>query len=88
MEHPKHTKEELAAKLREIYPEIVAHGLALDAAYDHEKHAWVVTLAKGAHELKTHLEKKDADACMEGVQCVYLGVQISQLIANLGESAG
>ena len=82
MEHAKHRKEELAARLLEIYPEITAHGIDLGLEFDHGKQAWVVTLAKGEHRLKTFLEKQDADACMEGVQCVYLGVQIAQLIRN------
>ena len=87
MTHPSHGKDELVAKLRELYPEIGAHGIDVSAAYDHDKHAWVVKLAKGAHELTTHLEKKDADGCMEGVQCVYLGVQIAQLVKNFEEGA-
>ena len=28
----------------------------------------------------THLEKKDADDCTNNIKCVYLGVQIKQLI--------
>jgi hypothetical protein len=84
-EHPSHTREELVAKLRTLYPEIDAHGMEVSASYDHDKHAWVVKLAKGKHELTTHLEKKDADGCMEGVQCIYLGVQIAQLIKNFEE---
>ena len=24
----------------------------------------------------THIEKKDADECMDGIKCVYLGIQI------------
>jgi hypothetical protein len=79
---PSHTREELVERLRTLYPEIAEHGIDLSAVYDHDKHAWVVRLAKGRHELTTHLEKKDADGCMEGVQCVYLGIQIAQLIKN------
>ena len=82
MSHARHTSEELIAKLREIHPEIDTHGLDLSVEFDHEKDAWIVDLKKGEHELTTHLERKDADACMEGVQCVYLGVQIGQFIAN------
>jgi len=80
--HPSHSKEELVERLRKLYPEIAAHDIDLSASYDHDKHAWIVKLAKGKHELTTHLEKKDADGCMEGVQCVYLGIQIAQLIKN------
>lgn len=82
MNHPTHRREELAAKIMEIYPEIAAHDVVVDTRYDHDKHAWIVKLIRGRHELTTHLEKKDADGCMEGIQCVYLGVQIAQLVKN------
>jgi hypothetical protein len=29
-----------------------------------------------------HLEKKDADECMNGIKCIYLGVQVGQFIKN------
>ena len=51
--------------------------------FDENKKAWIVDLKKGSHHLKTHLESQDADACMEGKQCVYLGTQISQLVENI-----
>ena len=82
MEHAKLRKDELAARLLEIYPEIRTHGIGLALEFDHDKKAWVVSFAKGDHRLRTFLEQKDADACMEGVQCIYLGVQIAQLIKN------
>ena len=37
MTHAKHTKEELAAKLRTLYPEIGVHGIDLGLEFDHEK---------------------------------------------------
>ncbi len=74
--------EMLDSKLRKMYPEIVNHGLSLSLSFDPSKDAWIVKLGKGKHELTTHLEKKDAEACLEGIQCVYLGVQISQFLEN------
>lgn len=78
-----YTKVALEEKLLEIYPEITKHNLSLSLDFSEDKDAWIVKLKKGRHELTTHLEKKDADACMEGTQCVYLGVQIWQLIKNI-----
>ena len=72
----------LENKLRQMYPGIEKHNLALSARFDANKDAWIVQLAKGKHELTTHLEKKDAEACLEGVQCIYLGVQIGQFVEN------
>ena len=74
--------EMLHSRLRKMYPEIVTHGLSLSLSFDREKDAWIVKLVKGKHELTTYLERKDADACFEGVQCIYLGIQISQFLEN------
>lgn len=72
----------LDSKLREMYPEIEKHDIQMSLTFDNVKNAWIVRFHRGKHELTTHLEKKDADACIEGIQCIYLGVQINQFIKN------
>lgn len=72
----------LESKIREMYPEIIKHDLTLSLSFDNGTDSWIVKLDKGGHELATHLEKKDAEACLEGIQCVYLGVQIGQFVKN------
>ncbi len=76
----------LTAKLKEMYPEISQHALDLNLNFDKGKDAWIVKLAKGQHELTTHLERKDAEDCLEGIKCIYLGVQIAQFIKNFEAS--
>jgi hypothetical protein len=76
----------LQAKLKEIYPEIDRHKLTLETCFDDKKDAWIVQLSKGSHELRTHLEKKDAEECIDGIECVYLGVQIGQFVKNFEAS--
>jgi hypothetical protein len=65
-----------------MYPEITKHGLSLSLSFDKDTDSWVVRLSKGKHNLTTHLEKKDAEACLDGTQCIYLGVQIGQFVEN------
>jgi hypothetical protein len=77
-----HDNKELCDKIRSIYPEIGECGININVNYDQEKKAWVVDLKKGERHLVTYLEPQDADACMDGKQCVYLGVQVSQLISS------
>lgn len=72
----------LKSKLREMYPEIEKHNLNLGLSFDDSKDAWIVELSKGEHELTTHLEGKDAEECLDGIECVYLGVQIGQFVKN------
>ena len=86
-ENVMHNNKELCEKIRSLYPAIGECGIDVDVAYDERKKAYVVDLKQGQHELKTHLEPTDADACMEGRQCVYLGTQIAQLVANIKRRA-
>ena len=72
----------LRDKIIEMYPEIGKHDIAVSLDFSDEKNAYIVTFRKEKHELSTHLEKKDADECMDGIKCVYLGVQIAQFIKN------
>lgn len=78
-----YNKKELCEKIKGIYPDIGECGIDVDIEYDEGKKAWIVDLKKDHHELKTHLEPAEADQCMEGKQCVSLGLQVAQLKANI-----
>jgi hypothetical protein len=75
----------LKEKIMEMYPEIERHGISAGLEFSEEKNAYIVRLKRGGGELTTHLEKKDADDCMDNIKCVYLGVQIAQFIKNFEE---
>lgn len=78
-----HDKNELCDKIKSIYPDLGECGIDIDLNYDESKKAWIVDLKQGEHHLTTHLEPEDADACIDGKECVYLGTQIAQLAANI-----
>ncbi len=80
-----YTKVALEDKILEMYPEIRKHGIAVGLVFDEGKNAYIVKFKKDKQELTTHLEKKDADDCMDNIKCVYLGVQIGQFIKNFEE---
>jgi len=77
-----YTNVALKDKIMEMYPDITKHGISVSLDFDKEKNAYIVKFKKDKHELTTHLEKKDADDCMDGTKCVYFGVQIGQFINN------
>jgi len=81
----KYTLDNLKEKIAEMYPEIKDHRLDLSVTFDDPKNAYLVTFRRDAELLSTHLEKKDADDCMNNVKCVYLGVQVAQFIKNFDE---
>lgn len=78
-----YTKEDLKKKLLEMYPEISTYGLSTELEYDEGKEAWIVSFSKGIHRRHAFLDKKDADSCIEGSACIYLGILIAQYIKDL-----
>jgi hypothetical protein len=77
------SREELCEKIKSIYPDIGTCGMDVDVSFDEERDVWVVHLKKDGHELDTFLEPRDADRCMEGKECVHLGLQVEQLKKNI-----
>ena len=76
-------KEELCKRIVDIYPDIGECGIDVQVEYDATQKRWVVDLKKNGHELKTFLEDGDAEKCLEGIQCVSLGIEIAQLRGNI-----
>jgi hypothetical protein len=76
-------KNELCEKIINIYPDIGQCGIEVQVEYDGQQKRWVVDLKKNGHELKTFLEDGDAEKCLDGIQCVSLGIEIAQLRGNV-----
>jgi hypothetical protein len=72
----------LKDKILEMYPELTQHGVTVNLVFDPAKDAYVVTMHRSGHELSTHLERQDADDCMNGIKCVSLGIQVEQFVKN------
>ena len=77
-----HTIDEVKAKIHQMYPDIDKLGVAATVTFDEAKKTYVLELKKGPHHLATYIDKVDADKCMEGVECIHLGVQIGQFLEN------
>jgi len=80
-----YSNADLKDRITEMYPEVAKHDIAVSLDFDRAKNAYLVKFKKNNHELSTHIEKKDADECMDGIKCVYLGIQIGQFIKNFEE---
>ena len=76
-------KKVICEKIKEIYPDIGECGIDVNVDYDESQKRWVVDLKKDNHELKTYLDPGDAEVCLEGRQCVSLGIEIAQLRGNI-----
>ncbi len=80
-----YTLEELKDEIVNMYPEIKEHKILTSLDFSSQKNVYIVTFKRGGETLTTHLERKDADECMNGTKCVYLSVQVSQFINNFEE---
>lgn len=78
-----YTQNDLKEKLLQMYPEINRYGLSMTLEFDDDKDAWVVSFHKEGHKRHAFLDKKDADACIDGNVCIYLGMLIAQYIKDL-----
>jgi len=72
-------KDDICRKIRKIYPNIGKCGIDLNVVYDDENKRWRVSLRRDGKELKTYLESGDAELCVDGKQCLGLGIEITQL---------
>jgi hypothetical protein len=76
-------QDELCEKIRDLYPDIGECGIDVKVAFDEKNHRWKVDLKKGNRQLKTFLEEGDAELCLQDLQCVSLGIEVSQLRDNI-----
>jgi hypothetical protein len=84
-----YSMDALRAKVKEMFPDIDKYQMDCDITFDEGKNAYIIRLTKGEeHVLTTYLDKPDADACMEGKECVHLGVQVAQFVKNFEEREG
>lgn len=78
-----YNETELCKKITSLYPDIGQCGIDIDVDFDEAKNTWVIHLKKDSHSLNHFLEIPDANQCMEGKQCVALGLDIAQLRKNI-----
>jgi len=78
-----YSDNELCERITSIYPDIGKCGIDINVTYNQPEKSWVVHLKKGSHSLDHYLEMLDADKCMDGKQCVALGLEIAQLRKNI-----
>ncbi len=77
-----YTNVALKDRIVEMYPEIEKYGITVSLDFNRALKTYDVKFTKESHELITHLEKKDADECMDGIKCIHLGVQVGEFIKN------
>ena len=75
----------LENKLLDMYPEITQKGFKPMMSFDQGKDSWAVRLKDGKCDFTVYLNKKDADACMDGQFCEDFATEITK---QLGKCPG
>jgi hypothetical protein len=78
----KYNNVALKDKIMEMYPDIEKHKVKVSLTFNEDKNAYIVKFKRGKSELITHLDKSDADDCMNNIRCVHLGIKVDQFIGN------
>jgi hypothetical protein len=78
-----YNETQLCEKITSLYPDIGKCGTDINVSYNQQESSWVVHLKKDSHSLNHFLNLMDADKCMDGKQCVALGLEIAQLRKNV-----
>ena len=76
-------QKDLCDKIQTTYPDIGYCGIDIETSWDEDTGSWIVYLERDGKKLTTHLETDDAENCMEGKECVHLGLQVAQLSKNI-----
>jgi len=66
-----------------MYPEIRKQGLTPRMSFDESKDAWMVKFVNGPKEVSVHLNKKDADACMDRKVCDTFGSELTKALQEV-----
>ncbi len=72
----------LENKLLDIYPAITQKGFKPMMSFDQGKDSWAVRLKNGNCEFTVSLNKKDADACIDGNFCEDFATEITSSWRN------
>ena len=78
----KYTNVALKDKITEMYPDIEKQAVKLNIPFNEEKNAFILRFKRGKDELVTHLDRSDADDCMNNIRCVHLGIKVDQFVRN------
>ena len=71
-------KAALCNKIHEIYPDMGDCGQDLKVTWDDAMKVWEINFERDGNHIKHYLEDEDAAPCVEGKQCIGLGIEFGQ----------
>jgi hypothetical protein len=78
--------QELQQRLLEHHSDVVKQGAKLTVSLDRDRVGYKVKLAIGGKQAEIFISKKDADECMQGIECYHMGIEIGNFIREFKEN--
>jgi hypothetical protein len=72
-------KKEICQKVTELNPDLGTCRIDIDTFYSRAKRSWIIVSQKGDHDIVHYLDKQDIKKCLDDVQCLSLGLDVTQL---------
>jgi hypothetical protein len=76
---------DLKQRLLEHHSDIAKHGVQLKVSPDRDRKGYVVELAKDDKKSEIFISQKDADECMQGIECYHLGIEPGNFLREFKE---
>lgn len=72
--------------MREHHSDIDKLGIKLNVREDRQRAGYVVELAKDGKQVEIFFSQKDANECMQGIECYHLGIELGNFIREFKET--
>lgn len=73
---------EICRRITEAMPELGVCGFDINVTHDDHLKAWKVNYDEAGVRAQTYLDDEDVGRCLEGKECLSLGLMVRQQIAH------
>ncbi len=76
-------QKEVFGNIATLFPKFGTCGDNINVAFNDKVDSWELEFSRNGKKLKTYLDDRDLDSCMEKGICIGLGIEVFQLDDNL-----
>lgn len=73
---------EICSRITEAMPELGVCGFDINVTHDDNLKAWRVGYGESGQRAQTFLDDEDVERCLDGKECLSLGLMVRQQIAS------
>lgn len=73
---------EICSRITDVMPELGVCGFDINVTHDNDLKAWRVSYGEAGQRALTFLDDEDVENCLDGKECLSLGMMVRQQIAS------